>query len=239
MASEHVSTASECCTYANRFPMAAGWQYNNQLFKAGGNCSVLETITGSGRGEGTCGIADHKLDPNNYTDLYHYSCLNGWTMGNIATSPSDVMRFYHSIATTQIINSTTLSQMLTFKPLTAGQSPPAGTPYGLGVLQSEFSTTPINSTTCDCTHCVSFNGRCYVNASGFGHPGLDWASGMPDLGWYPNLDAGYALAFNSYNGMNATMGTLENKANDYRALNCYTRSAIAQFKGTPPLNCQP
>ena len=47
-------------------------------------------------------------------------------MGNIATTPSDVVRFYAALAGGRIISQKSLNEMRTFQPLTAGYNPPPG-----------------------------------------------------------------------------------------------------------------
>ena len=55
-----------------------------------------------------------------FIDLWDYSCLNGWTMGNIATTASEISRFYYALANGQLITKASLAQMLDFVPLTNG-----------------------------------------------------------------------------------------------------------------------
>ena len=50
---------------------------------------------------------------------------------------------------------------------------------------------------------------------------MDWASGMPRVGYIPSLNVSYAMAFNSYMGMNTTLGAQENQgANMYSGVLC-------------------
>lgn len=55
-----------------------------------------------------------------FTDLYDASCLNGWTMGNIATTPSDVTQFYQAMFNGKIVSKDSLTEMQAWKPLTTG-----------------------------------------------------------------------------------------------------------------------
>ena len=54
--------------------------------------------------------------------------LNGWTMGNIAVAPKDIVSMYHDLATGRLISADSLAQMLDWKKLTMGTAPRAGTP---------------------------------------------------------------------------------------------------------------
>ena len=81
---------------------------------------------------------DRLLDLGDFVDLWDYSCLNGWTMGNIAASASDVSRFYHALAHGQLVSNASLTEMLHFLPLSGGTQPRAGTPYGLGLIAMQL-----------------------------------------------------------------------------------------------------
>jgi hypothetical protein len=67
------------------------------------------------------------------TDLIHDSCLNGWTCGNIAASPSDIARFHYDLHHGQIVSEKSLAEMLAFKPMTVGWQPQL---YGLGMMHT-------------------------------------------------------------------------------------------------------
>ena len=63
---------------------------------------------------------------------------------------------------------------------------------------------------------------------------------MPNLAWFPALDMGAALAFNSYMGMNTTLGYLANRGtNMYASVFCQLMDKVMAFKvpGFPKLNC--
>ena len=81
------------------------------------------------------------VQPPSAVDIYDDSCLNGWTMGNIAATASDISRFYAHLAAGRIVTESSLAQMMTWHNLTynnrsitlPGAAP--GTPYGLGLFQ--------------------------------------------------------------------------------------------------------
>ena len=65
-----------------------------------------------------------------------YSCVNGWTMGDISTSTADAARFfYYYLGTEKFIRNDTRSKMLNFD---IGQEPGFPFKYGLGLLLKSF-----------------------------------------------------------------------------------------------------
>lgn len=69
-------------------------KYAGVTFAGRGPCSRYENMVHSYASTG-------KVDPitgqNEYTDMYNSSCLNGWTMGNIAISAIDAAQFYYDL----------------------------------------------------------------------------------------------------------------------------------------------
>ena len=62
--------------------------------------------------------------------------------------------------------------------------------------------------------CSLFTG-CMLSAKMIGHPGLDYGSGFPLIGFIKDINLSYALGANSGEspmGMNYSMGTLQNSA---------------------------
>ena len=97
--------------------------------------------------------------PQDFGDLDDFSCLNGWTMGNIAVAPKDTALFYHDLANGKVVNQKSLSEMLDWKLFTGGNvDPPVGTPYGLGVFAQRLifpvkepeKCVKFNNTFCSC-----------------------------------------------------------------------------------------
>jgi len=80
---------------------------------------------------------------SDFGDLYGTSCANGWAMGNIATSAGDLASFWHALGTGGILAAPSLRQMQRFEPLTQGEMPAPGTPYGMGVMLQQ-TLVPLN-----------------------------------------------------------------------------------------------
>ena len=109
-------------------------------------------------------------------------------------------------------------EMQTYEKLTAGYQPPPGTLYGLGLMEYALSfwlkNTSSLSRNCkrypEFCKCESVKSKCKGHFQVWGHPGLDWASGMPFLGVISGLNMSFAMAFDSYHGFNSSMTILEN-----------------------------
>ncbi len=167
-------------------------------------------------------------------------------MGNIATTPSDVVRFYAALAGGRIISQKSLTEMRTFQPLTAGYNPPPGTPYGLGLLKEtkKYRLKSSKTSTAACKKysklCSCLFNICRTHIDTWGHPGLDWASGMPFLGVAEDLNMTYAMGFDSYGGFNSSLTYAENKETyDYYNMQCLGLSAAVQhvYSDFPDFNC--
>ena len=111
-------------------------------------------------------------------------------MGNIAAAPSGVSKFYHALFGGEIVSPDSLVQMQQWKPFTAGHfSGPGG--YGDGLFQQHM-TIPLDSSvkscgslpSCKCGKSPYMRG-CYFDENILCHPGLDYGSGMPFLGYVP------------------------------------------------------
>ena len=94
---------------------------------------------------------------------------------------------------------------------------------------------------CACTEGVFASVSCYtVNMTGWGHPGLDWASGYPFAGWQEGLNFSIAYTFNSFRGMNTTLDSLGNgQTHMYQTLSCrvYEAAVQARFPHFPDFKC--
>ena len=104
---------------------------------------------------GVC-VYDPVTSTSDFVDLYDKSCLNGWTMGNIAATATDVTRFYFALANGMLVSNASLASMLNFTNFTGGTLPggQANTPYGLGLfsLMLRFPLAGVQS-------CVSNHGK--------------------------------------------------------------------------------
>ena len=75
---------------------AGAWQqkYANVTFAKRGPCSQYPNMVHSYAWDHT---VDNATKEDGYTDMYDASCLNGWTMGNIAISAKDTAQFYYDL----------------------------------------------------------------------------------------------------------------------------------------------
>ena len=226
------SSADVCCsTVSAKDGPGVYWQFD------GTNCTIFSQVyKGNSKSGFTSGETDGPFDPRNVQDLDDYSCLNGYTMGNIATSPSDVVRFYSALSGGRIVSSKSLGEMRTFQALTNGYNPPPGTPYGMGLILQTMKFKLISSSTSSATckkHsslCSCLFNICKTHIQTWGHPGLDWASGMPFLGVVDDLNMTYAMGFDSYGGFNSSLTYAENKATyNYYQTQCYGLNAAIHY----------
>ena len=138
--------AGGCCALGDTVPGSVVWTFAPAAGGAGGGvCTFFPAVPGI-RGKHSPGATSGKVDPrlrlDFFVDLYDFSCLNGWTMGNIAAAPKDVALFYHDLANGRLVSPTSLAQMMDWKPFSAGNiDPPAGTQYGLGVFAQQLVFT--------------------------------------------------------------------------------------------------
>ena len=93
--------------------------WNRTAFPGMGSCTDYDvspqwsTMVGGNAPDGT--------DTATFFDYRPYSCLNGWTCGNIAARASDVAGFYHALLTGDIVtNAEKLAEMTKFSPFTTG-----------------------------------------------------------------------------------------------------------------------
>jgi CubicO group peptidase (beta-lactamase class C family) len=216
-----------------------------------------EAYSGTNSPEASSGKVDVPTVLADFTDLADFSCLNGWTMGNIAVAPKDLVRFYSALAGGELVNTDSFQQMTAWLPLTMGRSPGVGTMYGLGLIESsqpQFKLNVTDGSNCKPPLCVCKTPKrppgtkvCYLNvSSGWGHPGLDWGSGMPNAGYFEFeglSPVALTLGFNAFRGMNTSMGSIGNGATGfgYTGALCRAFSAVMQFKvpGFPDFVCKP
>jgi CubicO group peptidase (beta-lactamase class C family) len=116
---------SKCCNIAFEVskkigsPVVLPWTFScpkplcNFEPKSLGNCSVFIHPTAQGsKAHAVTGVPPPPpLFPSNFTDMYELSCLNGWTMGNLAASARDVAKFYHLLGTGKLVSVASLAQM--------------------------------------------------------------------------------------------------------------------------------
>jgi len=160
-----------------------------------------------------------------FSDISNHSCLNSWLGGNIASPPREVARFAHALfATETVIDKEHRKQMTTLHPMTdsfgAWQLA-----YGLG-LEALW-----NGDGGDYTK--------YCGYHGLGHGGLDYGSGSPSNGYFPEL--GVAIFLGSTAGISeglAVAGMACNRSYD-QLTKAYSLAwndvlnAVSQFAGHP------
>jgi hypothetical protein len=113
-------------------------------------------------------------------------CLNGWTCGNIVASVAGIAEYYYDLLTHQIVNATTLKEMMLNIPLTNGWSP--GLRYGLGLMQTRLvlAVDPDNLTWT------------------VGHGGCDYGSIALVSGYNGRFNFSLSIASNGVAGLNCS-----------------------------------
>mmetsp|Transcript_10614 Transcript_10614/g.27296 ORF Transcript_10614/g.27296 Transcript_10614/m.27296 type:complete len:592 (-) Transcript_10614:143-1918(-) len=215
------ATAAECCSYANTYPLSL---YVSQwTHMTNGTCILLYMASGPpvpAANAVTGTVVTPPLTEDMFFDLYDDSCLNGWTMGNIAASARDIARFFYWVFHGRIVPQAQLAEMMDWHYFTTGfMTCPTTVPtplkpvfcmgYGLGLMQTPI-TFPAAPGACDKHHphclCAGFGAhrQCQVYFTMQGHAGEDWGSSMPAVGFFPDLNVSISLSTNSAAAMNFT-----------------------------------
>ena len=241
--------AAACCAAGDTQQHSAYWTFVQEgTSTESGTCYFWSQVSkGSHQENATSGRADSALSASDFTDLYNASCLNGWTMGNIATTPSELTRFYHAVfAEGGVISADSVAQMQHWEKFTTGFSP--GSPYGLGLFEQPLRV-PLKAKwpegcpkeAKEVCKCELFTG-CQLEATYIGHPGLDYGSGFPLVGFVKGLNLSFAIGSNTGEnpmGMNYTLGTMENGQFISSVFCPFLQSAFqAQVPGFPDFECQ-
>jgi CubicO group peptidase (beta-lactamase class C family) len=167
------------------------------------------------------------LSEADFVDLFSASCLNGWTMGNIAAAVQDAARFFYLLGNAQLTSPTTLTQMKNWHNITQGFG--AGSlQYGLGLIHQFRQST------------VDVTGAAVNWTQHWGHDGVDWGSKSTLNGYYPNLDAAMALAQNSESAMNFSgTNNYRESVTGHTQMHCRLENAVFQFlhPREPALKC--
>jgi CubicO group peptidase (beta-lactamase class C family) len=167
-----------------------------------------------------------------FVDLYSCSCLNGWTMGNIAVTVRDAARFFHMLGSGQLTSAETLLEMQDWHNLTQGFGV-GSLQYGLGLLnKSNQIAHDVTGATVNWTH-------------HWGHDGVDWGSKSTLNGYYPNLDAAVVLAQNTEGAMNFSVPGKQGvnhttwSYGGHATFHCLLENAVLQFvhPDAPALAC--
>ena len=70
-----------------------------------------------------------------YYDINNYSCLNGWTFGNVVASARDVAMLYHDLLGAKVVVNSTTVEMMTHLQNYTYDFPCV---YGLGLMETQF-----------------------------------------------------------------------------------------------------
>jgi CubicO group peptidase (beta-lactamase class C family) len=209
-------TADHCCAVIATLPTVAAWTYTpSDKVGALGNCTAFDAYVQlrPARVGVVSGWSAAPFNKSDVVELSPYSCLNGWTMGNLATTPTDLTRFYHALLVRKtLLRHDALEAMLTFHPMTGGGWRPADTTgYGLGIMY-DLMRFAVRGGACRPPICDCASGTCSANLTFIGHAGQDWGSGVW-VGRMLELNASVAIAFNSgQGGLNASLTRYENAA---------------------------
>ena len=110
-----------------------------------------------------------------------------------------------------------LDAMLEFKPLS--QQFDTGTGYGLGLMLDTLQIGVQGGACgglrdCNCSWSPGSQQGCVLKTPKVGHPGADYGSGFPLVGFLPSFGVSLAVASNTGEeqmGMNSTLGLIENQ----------------------------
>mmetsp|Transcript_773 Transcript_773/g.1470 ORF Transcript_773/g.1470 Transcript_773/m.1470 type:complete len:477 (+) Transcript_773:38-1468(+) len=177
----------------------------------------------------------NKSNMQQFKDLYANSCLNGWTMGNIASSAKDLATFFYDLFTLPVedggfLTNSSLQEMKKMKRLSDnwcfGPTGAGSCKYGMGILTDQVGQDvwPLQDPSqAEAVRVI-------------GHPGEDWGSGCSPCGYNPTYGFGICVAYTSVIGMNCTGDFLENYGAVQEAT-CRAYDAVLRVVGGPRLNC--
>eukprot|EP00756_Hemistasia_phaeocysticola_P000781 Hpha_TRINITY_DN10562_c0_g1::TRINITY_DN10562_c0_g1_i1::g.31279::m.31279 len=165
------------------------------------------------------------LDTGAIINLKDDSCLNGWTMGNIAAAPLDMAAFYWTLlsgkADSPILSPAGVKVMSSLNPLTTGWS--TGLPYGLGLMLWNSTSLMFAPETIPV----------------LGHGGEDWGSMTGLAGYVEETGVGLVLAMGSTSGLNMSAVALTTQQDRAAFTNtlCSVYSEVREDAGLPKLDC--
>jgi hypothetical protein len=137
-------------------------------------------------------------------DMYNMSCLNGWTMGNVATTGKNMAMFfrdvYSGLPSRQLLNSSTVRRMSVFRPLTNDWC--QGCTYGLasfGIFDGVFKVNAAPGSLIGPSPSAPFS------IHGYGHAGQDWGSGAQMCAYFASgYDFGICTPISSLGSLNTS-----------------------------------
>lgn len=140
-------------------------------------------------------------DTQTFEDLLYTSCLNGWTMGNLASSALDLATFFFDLFSLPkekggFLSPKSLSEMTSFKKLNdtwcEGPKGAGSCSYGMGMLIDQLGQDfwVLQDPSADLSAIKVL-----------GHPGEDWGSGCSPCGFNQRYGFGICLAYTSVIGI--------------------------------------
>jgi len=233
-------TPEACCAKAAEMPLAlyaAAWVHFKNF-----TCRIIYEVDDTNPSSPFDGAvsgpaAPVPITPNVFIDLYEDSCLNGWTMGNIATNSIDTARFFHYLLTAQLLKASTITMMTQWQPFTTGfaadchgKEDRTCMQYGMGLMRLPYLFKAVGTAGCaaspaDCL-CEGDTG-CSVLIDLHGHLGEDWGSSMQIAGFVPRFNVSVAVGVGASLGMNFSMPARVN-ADATTAIACPLFRAIAR-----------
>lgn len=170
-------------------------------------------------------------------DLWSHSCLNGWTMGNVVSTPTDLATFWYDLFNPPkeggFVNKTTLASMLPRVPMESefchGLTGPGSCFYGFGFNSEQLMAG--GWTLKDKT------GN-YSDVELKGHLGLNWGSGVSPCGYNERFGFGICLAFTSSHILSCNLdGDNEGHGHAHGTVMCKVYAAALAAFGGPTLDC--
>lgn len=201
--------------------LKATGNYNTLTFLQNGPCSqysdVAHQYAYSNKMNGDQIVATEIFD------LDDYSCLNGWTCGNVAASAKALASFWRDLFNYRgILGPVALPLMTKFNTLVNPWC--YGCQYGKGIILT--SPPPLDP---------KANPYSYLL---FGHAGQDWGSGTNPCGYNIAYNFSICLSANSASGLNCSLtpdvrynGQMQSESQ------CLVYDAILAAVGGPRLNC--
>jgi len=217
-------------------------RYNNTIFMRHGTCG-----SHIGVAHQWDMIMNKTQGVRKFVDLSYASCLNGWTMGNIASTGSDLATFFYDLFTLPrgqggFVNVTSLAIMQKYKklpndkdwcegprrvgPERHGEAPCS---YGMGLLRDMVSQDVWKMADPKADR---------MDAALTGHPGEDWGSGASPCGYNKKFGFGMCLAYTSVYGMNCSHQNFFYNWDATDEAGCLTYNAVLSAVGGPLLNCK-
>jgi len=212
------------------------WQtgrYSHTSFARLGRCSQYPGVAH----QYATSPLDTQSDANvTFLDLEEVSCLNGWTMGNIMTTPTDLATFFYDMVTLSpsgqgFVNATTLDMMTQYHSLSdtwcVGPSGPGSCSYGLGLFKDQLGQDYFY---------LQNSSENIEKVRLTGHPGADWGSGVSPCGYNTEYKFGVCIAYTSVTGMNCSIDFTHNNYAIYETT-CLAYDAVLSVMGGPRLDC--